>query len=221
MADTNETELYMDKYLPKERLEPYTQELGKISDVKKPDINITSFQRDYNVSIDQNIPDDIQKAAQRIRDYKNSDTFQQHFNAAKDYILRDKDLGNYEYLKQQEITIGKQSVPDEHYYIFISSSMPKSVIQNYFEQLDGNEKVVFVLRGFIGDIKHAMPTFNWIADMLTKNDKERYSVNIEIDPKLARECNIQKVPAVTTRECKTVIYGAVSPKWAMERLTTK
>jgi len=221
MAETNETELYMDKYLPKERLEPYTQKLGQISDVKKPDINISDFKKEHNITINMNPSQDLQEVAKEMNDYKNSSAFQERFNTAKDYILRDKDIGNYEYLKEQNLSVSPYRSKDGKYYIFISSSMPESVIKNYFEQLDGDDRVVFVLRGFIGGIKYAMPTFDWIADMLTKSEKERYKVNIDIDPELAQECNIERVPAVTTRECATVIYGAVSPQWAFERLTTK
>jgi hypothetical protein len=219
MAETNETKLYMDKYLPKERLEPYNDDIGKISDIKKPDINITNFKRDYNVTMTNEIPEEMQNIAQDIKNYKNSPEFEKRFNNAKEFILRDKELGNYEYLKEQNLSISPyKPKEDDKYYIFISSSMPKSVIKNYFSQLDGNNRVVFVMRGFIGGIKYAMPTFNWITELLTKVDQERYSVNINIDPELAKECDIKKVPAITTRDCKTVIYGAVKPSWAFEKL---
>ena len=62
---------------------------------------------------------------------------------------------------------------DEKIFIIISSSIPKHILQNYFEMLQNvNTDVTFVLRGTINGIKEIKPTLNWIQEILTKKDTD-------------------------------------------------
>ncbi len=87
---------------------------------------------------------------------------------------------------------------DDRIYIFVSSSIPKQVIDTYIEQVVAkrlNNRTVFVLRGCIGGCTYIKPTLNYLQGLI----KNR-SVEFWIDPFLFRRYNIDKVPCVVFAE---------------------
>lgn len=121
--------------------------------------------------------------------------------------------------KVEEQKTDKES--DERIYVFISSSLQKSLIQNYFKKLQNvNKEVVFILRGTIGGVKEIMPTMKWISEMLTKEDGSRYSFDVYIDPDKTIKHNIEAVPAVlyTFDKEDFIVYGGVDVQSAIEKI---
>ena len=95
--------------------------------------------------------------------------------------------------------------PEERLYIFISSSIPIETLRTYSAAMDilREEGMVFVLRGFIGDLRYIGPTMKFSSQVLFKNrdcdiskgECETLSAGFVIDPLLYRRYNITKVPA--------------------------
>lgn len=204
--------------------------------------------------------------AKEVSDFTKSNQFQKELIANEKYILYDKSIdwskytGKYnnqtkEIMEQLEMTnspllsSNKFLDPNEKIFIVISSSLEKETIRNYFKLLESvNTDVTFILRGVIGTPKKIIPTIEYINDLLVKNKNEnpeeesnRYSFNIEINPKITQRFGIKKVPAVLfiknynpiVQEYKEVIgspdkdelywtaYGEASIDYALEEINKK
>ena len=95
--------------------------------------------------------------------------------------------------------------PSERIYIFVSSSMPQETLRTYVRDVSGlgDENIVFVMRGFVGGMRHIKPTIGFIAKALVKDKDcdlsrqkcDAYNVNFEIDPLLFRKYGVARVPA--------------------------
>jgi len=152
--------------------------------------------------------------AKEVDAYLKSDKFTQNINGMKEYILSDKGfnyeayLGKYKKLADEvikgEVSQNNFLTDKQKIYVVISSSMPKGTIQNYFKTIQPvRTDIIFVTRGFIGDIKYIKPTLKWMKEILTKPEcrekdpkKCMYRVNLEINPKVTQHFNITEVPAV-------------------------
>lgn len=206
------------------------------------------------------------KQAKDVSDFVRTDKFQKGVTENEKYILYDKSIdwnkyaGKYnsqtkEIMEQLEATnsplLSKNKFlnANEKIFIVISSSLKKETIRNYFKMLENvNTDVTFILRGVIGTPKKIMPTINYINDLLVKDPSKdpsdmtnRYSFNIEINPKVTRRFSVKKVPAVlfiknynpVVQEYKEVIgtpdkdelywiaYGEASIDYALEQINTK
>ncbi len=94
----------------------------------------------------------------------------------------------------------------ERIYIFISSSVPVETLRAYVEDINkiGEPNIVMVMRGFIGGVKYAKPTQDFITALAKKNPrcnfkKEKcdfYASNVIVDPLLFRKYNVSQVPAI-------------------------
>jgi len=94
----------------------------------------------------------------------------------------------------------------ERIYIFISSSMPKDVLQSYIADVDKlkDPNIIFVMRGFVGGMKYFKPTMKFLMGLLNKNETCRWEkgeqcamsdANIQIDPMLFSRYGISSVPS--------------------------
>ncbi|EMS7925884.1 hypothetical protein WK350_000735 [Campylobacter upsaliensis] len=162
------------------------------------------------------------QSAKEVSNIRRSDSFGKEVVKNEDYILHDKSLNFSEYLgqysnntkdlinqmesKKHLISSNKYLNSNEKLFIVLSSSMSKQSIQNYFKLLEKvNTDVTFVLRGLVGnDVRYINPTRLYIQDLLVKNphnkdkqDKDNfYYYNIQINPKITKQYNITKVPAI-------------------------
>ncbi|MRR07469.1 MAG: hypothetical protein EG828_11110 [Deltaproteobacteria bacterium] len=96
---------------------------------------------------------------------------------------------------------------DERIYIFISSSMPLETIRNYaaaVSRMNDPNKIVLVMRGFIGGMQKIGPTTSFIADVLKEKAScdlaageqcSMVNANVLVDPILFRRYGITQVPA--------------------------
>ena len=204
--------------------------------------------------------------AKEVSDFVRTDKFQKGVAENEKYILYDKSIdwskytGKYnnqtkEIMEQLETTnsplLSKNKFlnPNEKIFIVISSSLEKETIRNYFKMLENvNTDVTFILRGVIGTPKKIMPTIEYINGLLVKdtskdvNDQSnRYSFNVEINPKVTRRFDVKQVPAVlfiknynpVVQEYKEIIgtpdkdelywiaYGEASIDYALEQINQK
>lgn len=187
-----------------------------------------------------------------IREMIDSNEFKQKFANYTDDILNNTKLKDEKLvLDKKDIEIIKkelasyQKVQKERIFIAISSSMPDIAIREYFKQLDGISGVEFVFRGIVGDdIRYIQPTLKYIRYLMKKNpnikndEDNLYRVDIQINPKVFRKYNIQKVPALiyiknydssleeakpleeanNTKEEVWIEYGLISPFYVLNKI---
>jgi len=97
--------------------------------------------------------DEMQKKAKEVNNYYNSNEFQAKMEAQANRILGG-DLGvkaaDY-YPEILEEMRGKYLDKDERIYVFVSSSMPKSVIRTYADDIArlGDARIQLVMRGLL------------------------------------------------------------------------
>ncbi|MDW7711822.1 MAG: type-F conjugative transfer system pilin assembly protein TrbC [Deferrisomatales bacterium] len=122
--------------------------------------------------------------------------------------------------------------PTDRIYLFISESVPLETLRNYARDVAdlGDPRIVMVLRGFVGGMRHVLPTRRFVLDVLRKDlacnpeaasDCELYPVSLVIDPLLFRRYDIQAVPAVAYAqdvETATSVTGEESRKGASQGL---
>jgi hypothetical protein len=97
--------------------------------------------------------------------------------------------------------------PTDRIYLFISESIPLETLRNYARDgADlGDPRIVMVVRGFVGGMKHVLPTRRFVLDVLrrdlaceseVRSDCELLPVRLVIDPLLFRRYDVQEVPTV-------------------------
>jgi type-F conjugative transfer system pilin assembly protein TrbC len=95
----------------------------------------------------------------------------------------------------------------ERLILFISSSMPLSVLRTYVKNIDAlnDPNVMMVLKGFVGGMQTVRPTLDFLEQLMVRERDCRlsegkpcdvYDGNIQIDPLLFSRFGIQQVPAV-------------------------
>ncbi len=189
----------------------YKNEINQ-SKLLQQNVNIDKIQFDINKTLKKiNFKKPSNKEAkiqaEEISNYLKSSKFQENVVNMKKYILYDKKIGFSKYLpKNYFFKLKKHNflANDETIYVVISSSIPISTIQNYFQEVQPvRTDIIFVLRGFVGNNpKRIKPTLKWLNRILTKDPnkkpskKNRYWVNVEINPKVTEHFNIKEVPAV-------------------------
>jgi type-F conjugative transfer system pilin assembly protein TrbC len=96
---------------------------------------------------------------------------------------------------------------NEQIIVVISSSIPKSTLRSYFQDIDAinaPSDVKFVLRGLVGnDVSTIKPTIEYLSTIVSKSGKpvksennETYKVSVSINPKITQKYGIDRVPAV-------------------------
>lgn len=263
--NATDKELFIDKYLNKTEFQKNQIEANEYRNNISKDVNIKEISKKERNNIDTNIPTnsnmiDANKISEEINNNIKSKSFQEKVEANKDYILKDKDLnfdakmGNYkkDIAPEKKVNYKNKFLnSDERLIIAISSSIPESVIRNYFKTLgDNNEDILFVMNGFIGnDPKKIMPTLEYISRLLNKDesskdlkDQNKYKFRVDINPKIFSKYNIKEVPAIifvknynpfleiqgngyddskTSNEQVYISYGDSSLRYALEEINKK
>jgi type-F conjugative transfer system pilin assembly protein TrbC len=168
------------------------------------------YTKDFNIGKSS----EADQIANEVNNITKSEKFNENVKGMERYILSDKGFNYKAYMGQysklaDEVIKGKIKQNNflsdkEKVYVVISSSMPIDTIQNYFKEVQPvRTDIVFVMRGFIGNISHIKPTLKWIKKAMTKpnchekdNKKCMYRINLEINPKVTEHFNINEVPAV-------------------------
>ena len=122
---------------------------------------------------------------------------------------------------------------DERVYLFISSSVPLSTLRRYAALIDraGDPGVVMVLRGFVGGMRKAMPTIEYLRRLLVRDpgcDPARekcalFRAAVEIDPVLFARYRVSRVPAflyLGREGAEPVIaYGDAALDYQLDRMS--
>jgi len=161
-------------------------------------------------------PDDkaVQIGTKIKKDLSQDETFQKWiYNLTRDIFYKDKDrnltqdqkkqikdFASYVYFSLKNTY--KSNSSSERIYIFMSSSVPKSVWKSYVKSLRmiNSNNIYIVLRGCIGPegCTYLKPTLKFIKEIAYLNEPSvdtTKPVNIIIDPYLFRYYNIKVVPS--------------------------
>ena len=150
------------------------------------------------------ISEDIKKRIEIIQEYFDSDQYQYEKNRSVDIArktLINKNTDNYKNDIPEKNKIAGVLFNDR-LYIFVSSSMPKSVIRNYVREASKIKNSVMIMRGFIDGAHQIKPTMSFVADVLKKEKDchhaqcDMNSVAFEIDPIKFQKYGITQVPSV-------------------------
>ena len=133
-----------------------------------------------------------------------------------DYTNIDNIIKQYNNLKRNNFKTENK----EKLYIFISFSMPDSMIKNYFSEsqnlLNKNTDIVFVLRGFY---KNSFKETTAKIATLTQNNNNK-PLGIIVDPILFQRYNVQQVPTII-KEYKDSTYdeieGSITIKYSLDK----
>jgi len=104
--------------------------------------------------------------------------------------------------------------------VFISSSMPKNVIQAFMEVYGDNPYTTFVIRGVIdNDISKIKPTIKWVRQFICVDESHPetcHQAPIDINPDFFTRFKIKQVPAVMYTPLPAALAascdGPISPK---------
>lgn len=169
--------------------------------------------RGGQVAKDMALPENVhtqamQKKAEEVNAFYTSDEFQAKLQQQTDRILggsmgvKASDYYPDLYEKTKSVHLGQ----DERVYVFVSSSMPRSVLRTYAEDIAklGDQRVQMVMRGFVGGVSKMVPTTNFVAEVLKKDTSCALKVDVQcemmpvsflIDPLLFERYSISEVPA--------------------------
>lgn len=214
-SDVNATQDEMTKFNEKYLKGKLTSDMNdsaarmiKISDIakQKSDINLTVHQMDSNFSkiIEQNRKS---PEANSIANITKSNSFKESIKENKKLILDNYSIEGKKLSetidKSTQTSINNYNADNnsEHIFIVISTTMPDSEIKSYFSAVEGKQGITFVLRGLVGGLKKFEPTRSYIEKLIkkhpdVKDDQEVFNVSLEINPKITKKYNIEKVPAI-------------------------
>ncbi len=203
-SDTREAEIYIDgKY--KE-----TQKLQKFNTGVLTNLFDRADRMSKTLNTKQCKNKEAETAAKDLNEYFHSEQYQAKLRAEQERIKKEvlphmKGYREYEKKSKKQSPAGVLG-DDERIYLFISSSVPESVLRRYVRDIaELNEpNIKIVMRGFIGGVRYLKPTMKYIAGLLKKDENcdmlteqcEVYRINIDIDPLLFRRYGIDRVPAV-------------------------
>lgn len=211
-ATQNELTKFNEKYL-KDKLHTDgtntdVAKIVKMSDIakQKSDVNVTMQKIDTSQNREIFKQKDS-KEASTIDSLVGDKAFIDKVKDNKKFILENYKIGEHKMEvspeTQKEITTAVSTTNNgkEKIFIVISSSMPKEQIREYFKAVEGKENITFILRGLVGDLKKFDPTRQYLESIIKKypNDKDSqdvFSVAVEINPKITKKYNINKVPAI-------------------------
>ena len=203
-SDAEEAEIYIDgKYTETQRLQKFdTGVLTNLFD------RADRMAKELNTKQCEN--KEAETLAKDLNEYFHSEQYQAKLRAEQERIKKEvlphmKGYREYDKKNRKQSPSGVLG-SDERIYLFISSSVPESVLRRYIKDIaelhEPNIKIV--MRGFIGGIRYLKPTMKYIAGLLKKDKDcdmlteqcEVYRINIDIDPLLFRRYGIDRVPAV-------------------------
>lgn len=213
-ASEEELTKFNEKYL-KGKLtptqDPKIAEMIKTSDIAKQrkDLNITMQEIEANATIKTSYDanSSASKSASDINNLVREKSFNKTLNDHKKFILDNYEIEG----KKMEVSpethaklmqdLNQTVNGAEMLFIVISSSMPDSDIREYFKAVEGKSNIRFVLRGMIGGVQKFEPTRKYIEKLVKKNPNDKdsqevYNVAVEINPKITKRYEIDKVPAI-------------------------
>ena len=196
-ADQNESKIFLEKYGQVDIVkieDDIFQPRDKLDLNLTQDIN-TSKYRSFSKKIDKQ--DNSSEEVKKLVTHLHSNEMMRKVIEAKKYILDDLDMNMSDYQSSDSIANPKDVFSTKRYFLCISSSMPKELIQNYLAQIEnGDVQIEVVLNGFIGGIKKIKKTIAFINSVMMKNKKEIFEVSVQINPKIFMNYNIKRVPAL-------------------------
>ncbi|BCO09265.1 hypothetical protein GF1_16410 [Desulfolithobacter dissulfuricans] len=139
---------------------------------------------------------EYQARLQREQERLKQEVFKDYLAASGDKPDRKQDSGQPD---------GQLSAT-ERVYLFFSSSVPMDTLHSYMDLIEKahDPNVIMVMRGFVGGMKKAKPTLEYLTSLLKKDPDcdfgkkkcEAYRVNIQINPMLFRKYAVNRVPTV-------------------------
>ena len=167
----------------------------------------------------QNVPEPVkpsktvEDAINNIQDVTNSKEFKDRIEQYQDAFRQQFDVNPDTGSSQSKTNDPFKPAPslsnNERIYVFVSSSMPKATLKNYFRDVDQlhDPNVTLVMRGFVGPdgMKYFKPTQRFILGLLLMDENckwesgekcKMYRTQVQIDPMLFTRYEITAVPAI-------------------------
>lgn len=144
------------------------------------------------------------KVSEQVEAYKNSMTFDPETGIVK---FDSKAASNIKSNLNDDINMAKNGIfkSDERIYIFISSSIPKEILNNYKNYIQAKkigDTVSFVIRGCLpqgggfNGCKDFKPTIEFARSMIISDDNKTSVSGLLIDPVLFNTYGVTNVPQV-------------------------
>lgn len=166
----------------------------------------------YSQEIDRALKDRVQEAIDR-NSPANEDM--QERAADVDAIFKSKGFVELQAQMQARIveslgvdidedSVDERELPESVVTIFVSSSMPLSVLRRYAAAMDKVGGGVLVFRGIPGGMDNFMPYARYVREIMVKDpdcpvdfECETFQISVLMDPFLFRDHDIGTVPAMT------------------------
>jgi len=189
------------------------QEIGKqkVKSLGVVDVK-SALDRGSDFAAKMQVPDNIHRQTMEAKaaetaTYYNSTDFQSKLEAEMKEMMDGK-LGVKvkDYYPALDAVKEGPLAKDERVYLFVSSSMPVSVLRTYVADISRlkDRQVKIVLRGFVGGMKKITPTVNFVSEVLKEDascelTKESQcpmrSVDLLVDPLLFEKYGVEAVPS--------------------------
>jgi conjugal transfer pilus assembly protein TrbC len=149
-----------------------------------------------------------QKAAEQAADQFYSPQYRKKIQAEIERLKSEQFADALKGFKgaDQEESRNSFLLSDERLYVFISFSVPLSILRTYASELDKLEDsgISMVMRGFVHGMKHFEPTLELVRSILVKDSScdlsaekcEVYDAAVSIDPVAFRKYGVERVPAI-------------------------
>jgi type-F conjugative transfer system pilin assembly protein TrbC len=150
------------------------------------------------------------KAAEKVKEFYDSPEFQEKLKVETERLQKSLFSEQFEsYYKDSNAKTSSKGMglgDDERLYIFVSSSIPVSVLRTYAVDVSklGGRRVIMVMRGFVDGMTKIMPTMEFVSRVLqtdpacsAKNGEKCNILAIPfiVDPMLFRRYGIETVPS--------------------------
>ncbi len=188
-----------------------------------------------NIKQDKEYKKKAAAVAEKTNEYFNSQEFQERLSAQVKKLEESVFKGARPQNKRGESDLTVNASGGETIYLFISSSIPKSTLRNYFADISSTRSpgVHAVMRGLIGGMKKIGPTLEFISGVSVKEvgcdiaegECEMNRVNVQINPQLFKQYNVTSAPAVVYAlsggEDFLAVYGDVPLSFALEKINAR
>lgn len=188
-----------------------------------------------NIKQDNEYKEKAEAIAEKANEYFNSQEFQERLDAQVKKLEETVFKGARPQDEKTADGLTLNASSGETIYLFISSSIPKSTLRNYFADMAATRSpnVHALMRGLIGGMKKIGPTLEFVTSVSVKEpdcdiksgECEMNRVNVQINPQLFKQYNVTRMPAIVYVPASDkdflAVYGDVPFSFALEKINAR